>query len=98
MMKAITLNEVINEKLKDDEFSIYYEEELIKNKIARTIVELRQKNGLTQEELAQKAHTTQPVIARLERGSDSRIPSLQLLHRIAHALGQNMFINFRTSN
>jgi transcriptional regulator with XRE-family HTH domain len=52
---------------------------------------------LTQLELAQKAYTTQPVIARLERGSDSRIPSLELLGRIAHALGKEIVIDFKAS-
>jgi len=51
---------------------------------------------LTQSELAQKAHTTQPVIARLERGSDFRIPSLELLGRIAYALGKEIVIDFKT--
>jgi len=67
------------------------------NRIACTVVELRQRQGLTQLELAQKAYTTQPVIARLERGSDSRIPSLELLGRIAHALGKEIVIDFKAS-
>jgi transcriptional regulator with XRE-family HTH domain len=53
---------------------------------------------LTQLELAQKAYTTQPVIARLERGSDSRIPSLEFLGRVAHALGKEVVIDFKTGH
>lgn len=94
-MKPITLQEVIAEEMKDDEFAILYEKERIINKIACAIVELRQRKGLTQTELAEKAHTTQPVIARLEKGSDSRIPSLELLGRIAHALGKEVVIDFK---
>jgi len=90
----ITLNKVIEEELKDPEFRVFYEEEQIKNQVAKLIVELRQKEGLTQEELAQAAHTTQPVIARLEKGTDKRTPSLNLLNKIAHSLGRELFIGF----
>ncbi|HAR64099.1 MAG TPA: XRE family transcriptional regulator [Candidatus Margulisbacteria bacterium] len=93
-MKTIRLNDVINEELKDEEFKLYYEEEQIKNMIAKTVVELRQKEGITQEELAKIAHTTQPVIARLEKGTDQRTPSLKLLNKIAHALGRELSISF----
>ncbi len=94
-MKPITLQEVIVEEMKDEEFAILYEKERVINKIACAIVEMRQRKGLTQSELAEKAHTTQPVIARLERGADSRIPSLELLGRIAHALGKEIVIDFK---
>ena len=95
-MTPITLKKAISEELKDKEFAILYKKERIINRIACTVVELRQKQGLTQFELAQKAYTTQPVIARLERGSDSRIPSLELLGRVAHALGKEIVIDFKT--
>lgn len=49
------------------------------------VVNLRNKAHLTQSQLAEKAGTTQPVIARLESGADTRIPSLALLARIAAA-------------
>ncbi len=94
-MRAITLKEAIAEEMKDEEFAVLFENERIINNLAKTIVEMRQKRGLTQAELAEKAHTTQPVIARLEKGSDSRIPSLELLNRIAHALGKEIFIDFK---
>ncbi len=97
-MKPITLDEVIRENLKNEEFAILYEKEKIINKIACAVVDMRQRQGLTQEELAEKANTSQPVIARLERGADSRIPSLELLGRIAHALGKEIVIDFKTTS
>jgi len=81
--------------MEDKEFSILYEKEKIKNKIAQMIIQLRQREGLTQEELAKRANTSQPVIARLERGTDSRIPSLELLNKIAHSLGRELEISFK---
>jgi DNA-binding XRE family transcriptional regulator len=97
-MKKITLDEVIQEKLQDEEFSVLFEREKIINAIAGFIVDMRQRQGLTQIELAQKAHTTQPVIARLERGQDSRIPSLELLSRIARAFDREIVIDFKLAH
>jgi transcriptional regulator with XRE-family HTH domain len=47
-----------------------------------------------QLQLAEKAHTTQPAIARLESGKDSRTPSLDLLMKIAEATGFKINIGF----
>jgi transcriptional regulator with XRE-family HTH domain len=84
-MKAITLNDVINKKYKNKEFADHFQRELLVNEIAKMVVQLRQEANLTQQELADKAGTTQPVIARLESGADSRIPSLELLTKLAIA-------------
>ena len=93
-MKAITFKQALKEELKDPEFSMYFEKEKVINMIARTLVEMRQSRGISQIELAKRAKTTQPVIARLEKGTDTRIPSLDLLNRIAHAMGQKISIRF----
>jgi len=52
----------------------------MKNKIK----ELRVKKGITQEELAQKAHVRRETIVFLEQGKYN--PSLQLAHDVAEAL------------
>src|SRR6056297_3395419 len=96
-MKTISLDEVLKNKLDDKEFSILYDKEEIKNKIAKMVIQLRQREGLTQEELAKRANTSQPVNARLERGTDTRIPSLELLSKIAHSLGRELEINFKVN-
>lgn len=91
--KYITLTEVINEKCKDKEFSEMFRRELLINEIAKMVVDLRHKAHLTQKELADKAETTQPVIARLESGADNRMPSLELLAKIAIAANANLKIS-----
>jgi DNA-binding XRE family transcriptional regulator len=94
-MKPITLNEIIEEQKKDPEFVLLYEAEQRLNQISRQVYEMRKKAGLTQEELAKKAHTTQAVIARLESGKDlNRIPSLSLLDRLAVASNAKLQISF----
>jgi predicted transcriptional regulator len=91
-MKTITLTDVITEENNDPEFSRYYQREILINQIAKLIMQARQKAKLTQKELADKAGTTQPVIARLESGSDERIPSLDLLIRLASAANARLKI------
>lgn len=91
-MKAITLTDVINKECKDLEFAKHFQRELLINEIAKMVVQLRQQAKLTQQELAKKAGTTQPVIARLESGCDNRIPSLELLARLAAAANTKLKI------
>jgi len=60
--------------------------------LANAVIEARTRAGLTQEELAQKMGTTQPVIARLEGGKTR--PSMRTLERFAHATGSRLLIGF----
>lgn len=94
-MKKITLKSVIKTQInKDPKFAEQYQRELLINEISKMIVKLRNSAHLTQSELAHKAGTTQPVIARLESGTDTRIPSLNLLARIAQASHARLHIGF----
>ena len=94
-MKKITLDAVIKAQTKaDPEFAEYYQRELLFNEISKMVIKLRNTAHLTQAELASKAGTTQPVIARLEGGTDTRIPSLALLARIAAASHARLHIGF----
>jgi len=93
-MKAYTLSDMIKSQLKDDEFAYEYRRELLINAIAELIVKLRKNKKLTQSQLAEKLGTTQPVIARLESGNDSRMPSLDMLARIANATHMKINLSF----
>lgn len=94
-MKKISLETVINEqRKKDPKFDDAYQRELLINEISKMIIALRNAAHLTQAQLARKAGTTQPVIARLESGTDTRIPSLNLLSRIAQASHARLHIKF----
>ena len=57
------------------------------------IARLRILRGLTQEELAQRAGTQQPSIARIESGR--RRVSLEMLERIAEALDADLLVTLR---
>ena len=92
--KRITLKDVLKREPKDPEFSLYFQREKAISEIARLVRDARLKAGLTQAQLAKKARSSQVVIARLESGSDGRIPSLDLFERIANALKAKLLVRF----
>lgn len=92
--KRLTLSEVLEKELKDPELSFYFHQEKSISDVAKLVRNARLKESLTQNDLAKKAKTTQTVIARLESGVDSRVPSLSLLGRIAQALQTRLHICF----
>lgn len=95
MKRYLTLDEAIQQELKQHpELAKDLQKELLINAISRIIRDIRSKMYITQTELARKANTTQPVIARLESGQDSRMPSLDLLSRIAAAACAKLNISF----
>ncbi|MBI2338412.1 helix-turn-helix transcriptional regulator [Candidatus Daviesbacteria bacterium] len=55
-------------------------------------MEARIKNNLSQRDLAKKVHTSQAAISRIEAMHGN--PSLNLLKRIAQALGTKVRISF----
>ena len=92
--KRFTLKEALSRELKDPEFSFYFQREQAISEIARLVRDARLKAGLTQAQLAKKAQSSQVVIARLESGRDQRVPSLDLLDRIASALKAKLLVRF----
>jgi len=65
-----------------------------KNRIILKIVETRQKQGISQKDLAELVGTTQSVISRIENGSSKHI-TIDYLMRIALALGVNSKITLK---
>ena len=76
----------------DPEFAAASREEADKLKLARRIRELREAKGLSQTQLAELIETKQPSIARIESGR--ALPRLEVLQRIASALGMRLTIDF----
>jgi len=90
-----SLDEYIEEqKGKDTKFAEAFDKEMLLLNMAKTVKELREEKKMTQGSLAKKAGTTQPVIARLESAKNSRIPSYNLLSKIAIALNVNFNFGF----
>ena len=75
------------------EMVAWVEEELANLDAADQIHLLRARNGLTQQQLAEKVGTTASAISRLER-ADCEGHSLSMLRRIGAALGRQVQIAF----
>jgi len=60
--------------------------------LASALIDVRNRAGLTQKQLARKMGTTQPVVARLESGRSR--PSMRTLERLADATGSRLLISF----
>ncbi|MCK5215148.1 MAG: helix-turn-helix transcriptional regulator [Candidatus Omnitrophica bacterium] len=81
-MKERTVNEHLQEKLKDPYFKELYELEQQKYSIVRKIIDYRIKKGITQTDLAKEAGVSQQHISKIENGEFSSIVTLEkvLLH------------------
>ena len=86
------ISEMHKKWLKEPKYKKAYdalEEEFV---LAGTVMDVRNSAGLTQEELARRMGTTQPVVARLESGRSR--PSMRTLERLAEATGSRLLISF----
>lgn len=84
-----SLGELIDDqRRRDPEFALEWDKRLL----ARHLRALRENKQLTQGALAARAGTTQSAIARLESGKV--IPKLDLLQRIATAMGFRLTLEF----
>ena len=78
---------------REPEFASAFEEEFDQLRLAREIRHARERKKISQTELAQRVGTKQPHIARLELGK--ALPRLDVLHKIAAALGLRLEVRFR---
>ena len=86
------ITEMHKKWLKEPKYKKAYdalEEEFV---LAGAVMDVRNRAGLTQEELARKMGTTQPAVARLESGRSR--PSMRTLERLAEATGSRLLISF----
>ena len=95
--KHLPLKKALQKRLADPQFRLHFERSRSISDLCMAVARSRQSAGLSQVELAKKAGTTQSVIARLERGNQGRMPSLELLGRIARALRLHLVVGFEKS-
>src|SRR5437660_8743167 len=91
-MKRTTVDELHKKWMKNPKYRREYEALDEEFSLAAAMIEARARAGLTQEQLAQRMHTTQAVIARLESGRVK--PSTRTLERLAAATGMRLRISF----
>ena len=86
--KRVTVGDWLKEEMRDEEFRLLWREREAAYKVARELIRLRKKQGLSQSEVARRAGLKQPAIARLESGAVK--PTLDTIQRVAHALGREV--------
>jgi len=82
------------EILKDSAVKEAYEALGVEYQIIKEVIRLRNKNKITQNELANKMGTSQSALSRFESGS-MKNPSLDFLKRIAEGLNMKLNISFK---
>lgn len=80
------------ELLKDPEVRKALKESELEFQIARAIIDARINKGLSQKDLAEKLHTKQSVISRVENAKTT--PSLSFLKRLAEVLNVSLRVEF----
>jgi len=93
-MKSYEFDELLAQKLTIPEFRKEWEAQNEEFEVSKEVLRLRIKAGLTQNELAKKAHTSQPAIARLESGNYRNV-SLSFLRKVGGALGVAPHVTFQ---
>lgn len=91
--KVRTFKSRLREDLRDPEFRTHYLEERQALMLAMKIARLREKRGLSQQELAKLMGTSQQAISRIESG-DYEGFTLKTLQKIAEATGTRVKIEF----
>jgi len=92
MSKMIPVEESFAEWREDPKYVEVYDALEDEFALAAVLIEARARAGLTQQQLADRMHTTQAVIARLESGLVK--PSTRTLERLATATGMRLRISF----
>lgn len=87
---SVKFSEIKELLMKDTEFKNEYEKLKPRYDIISQIIEERDKQNITQEELALRVGTQKSNISRLESGTYN--PSLDFLAKVAKSLGKEMQI------
>jgi len=91
--KVRTFRNRLREDLKDPEFKARYQEERQALKLAIKIAQLREKKGLSQQQMAKLMGTSQQAVSRIESGEYEGF-TLKTLEKIAEATGTKVKIEF----
>ena len=89
----VKFRDELKKELKNPEFRKAFEEEEVFASVAIQIARIREKEGLSQEELAKRLHTTQQTVSRLEKLDNSSC-SLKTLIKLAKVFHKKLEIKF----
>jgi ribosome-binding protein aMBF1 (putative translation factor) len=91
------VEEFLAQEMKDPTFRMAFSEaraKRIKRALAEAIRKARKNQGLSQAALSKRAKTTQAVVSRIENLNTAYLPSVEVLARLAGALGAHLEIAF----
>ena len=88
----LSLNDAMLKKRQDPAFSTSWDALEPEEQIVRAIIEGREENHLTQEQLAHATGIHQTNISKLESGTAN--PSLRTLKRLAAGMGRKLKLEF----
>jgi len=80
-----TFEDDLHEQLQNPEFAKAFDEAKRELAFAASLIQAREKRGLTQVALAQQMNSKQPMIARWEKGQVPQVPSLMSLANVLNA-------------
>ncbi|MCU0290095.1 MAG: helix-turn-helix domain-containing protein [Acidobacteria bacterium] len=87
------LEKYLKERIENDkEFKKIWKEEKVKRDVIKMIIEMRIKEGLTQQDLAEKMHTSLSSIARIESGKGN--PTLNFLVRLGNVFNKKFELRY----
>ena len=81
-------------ELKDPEARHHFAQRRMAHEVALAVHAMRERAGLTQVELAKRIGSSQPSVARIEKGLGYRTPQWETLEKIARALGKQLKLAF----
>jgi ribosome-binding protein aMBF1 (putative translation factor) len=90
--RIYTFEQAHAERLKNPAFKKEWAATEAERQLAFKLIEARLKKNMSQRELADKIHTSQAAISRIEAMNGN--PSVALLKRIANGLGTKLQISF----
>ena len=85
----MSFRKFLAEEMKNPEFKKAFEEEKRLLALSYAIVEAREKNGLTQKELAEKSHVTQQQLSKIENGVNC---NMLTFIKVSNALGLGLTV------
>ena len=91
--KVRTFRSRLREDLKDPVFKAHYHEERQALMLAMKIAKLREKKGLSQQQMAKLMGNSQQAVSRIESGEYEGF-TLKTLEKIAEATGTKVKIEF----
>lgn len=91
----IRFRDHLAEMLKDKEFAKGFDKELHAARLAIEIAQARESQGMTQSDLASRAHITQQQLSKMENAKACKV---ETLFKVCDALGMNLVLSPRKAN